>query len=70
MVSDEEKELEMHPVVMFEVARHRQADMLREAERARLAHQISLASDPKPRRRFRLPRIALSGHGKPALGGR
>lgn len=59
----------MHPVLMHEIARYRQADMLREADRARLAHEASLASD-RPRRRFRLPRIALSGHGRPAFGGR
>lgn len=60
----------MHPVLMYEVARHRQADMLREAERARLAHQVSLASDKPHRRRFRLPRIAFTGHGRPVFGGR
>ena len=43
----------MHPTLMHEIARYRQADMLREAERARLAHEVSLAAD-RPRRRFRL----------------
>jgi hypothetical protein len=40
---------------MHEIARYRQADLLREAERARLAHELSLEND-KPRRRFRLRR--------------
>ena len=61
----------MHPTLMQEIARYRQADMLREAERARLAHQVSIASDrPRRRLRLRLPRIAFSGHGRPAFGGR
>jgi hypothetical protein len=55
-----------HPILMEEIARYRQADMLREAERARLAHEVSLAS-PRPRRRLRLPRLAL-GLGRPAFG--
>lgn len=45
----------MHPILMHEIARYRQADLLREAERARLAHLASAASD-EPRRRFRLRR--------------
>ena len=45
----------MHPTLLHEIANFRQADMLREAERARLAHAVSLASD-RPRRRFRLRR--------------
>jgi hypothetical protein len=43
----------MHPTLMHEIARYRQADLLREAERSRLAHEVSMASD-KPQRRFRL----------------
>ena len=31
----------MHPTLMHEIARYRQADMLREAQRARLAHEAS-----------------------------
>ena len=31
----------MHPTLMHEIARYRQADMLRVAERARLAHAAS-----------------------------
>ena len=31
----------MHPMLRYEIARYRQADMLREAERARLAHLAS-----------------------------
>ena len=45
----------MHPTLMHEIARYRQADMLREAERTRLAHLVSTARD-EPRRRFRLRR--------------
>jgi len=41
----------MHPTLMYEIARYRQADMLREAEGARLAYLASLPSDA-PRRRF------------------
>jgi hypothetical protein len=40
----------MHPTLMHEIARYRQADMLREAERARLAHEASHAADETPRR--------------------
>ena len=56
----------MHPTLMHEIARYRQVDMLREAERARLAHLASLASD-KPRGRFRLRRRSRSSL-RPALG--
>ena len=31
----------MHPTLMHEIARYRQADLLREAERARLAAEVS-----------------------------
>jgi hypothetical protein len=45
---------------MQEIARYRQADMLREAERARLAHEVSSerasVEADTPRRRFRLRR--------------
>ncbi len=41
----------MHPTLMHEIARYRQADMLREAERARLAHEAS-ADVVKTRRRW------------------
>ena len=30
----------MHPTLMHEIARYRQADMLREAEQERLAHEV------------------------------
>jgi hypothetical protein len=57
----------MHPTLMHEIARYRQADMLREAQRARLAHEASLASD-EPRRRFRLRRKTQAPVlGRPAL---
>ncbi|MGZ8782957.1 MAG: hypothetical protein ACXWZB_05610 [Gaiellaceae bacterium] len=56
----------MHPTLMHEIARYRQADMLREAERARLAQQVSLDGD-ETRRRFRLRRRERSVF-RPALG--
>jgi hypothetical protein len=43
----------MHPTLMHEIARYRQADMLREAERTRRAHEVSTAFET-PQRRFRL----------------
>ena len=57
----------MHPTLMQEIARYRQADMLREAEHARLAHEVSIASD-RPRRRLRLPRFSRVGQRRPVLG--
>jgi hypothetical protein len=58
----------MHPMLMHEIARYRQADLLREAERARHAHVVSMASD-RPRRRFRLwRRSATPAFPTPALG--
>jgi hypothetical protein len=56
----------MHPTLMHEIARYRQADMLREAERARLAHLASLAAD-EPRRRLRFGRRVRAGF-RPAFG--
>ena len=56
----------MHPTLMHEIARYRQADMLRDADRARLAHLASLASD-EPRRRFRFRRRTRAAL-RPALG--
>jgi hypothetical protein len=53
---------------MQEVARYRQADLLREAQRARLAHYASLAADEPPRRfRFRLRR-PVAGFAQPLPG--
>jgi hypothetical protein len=47
----------MHPILMHEIARYRQADLLREAERARLAHLASSGrEDGEERRRFTLRR--------------
>jgi hypothetical protein len=51
----------MHPILMHDVARHEQADRLRNAKHARLALEVNTASDA-PRRRFRLlgrHRVAL-----------
>ena len=42
----------MHPTLMQEIAQYRQADLLREADRARLAHEVSMSAD-RPQRRFR-----------------
>jgi hypothetical protein len=56
----------MHPTLMHEIARYRQADMLREAERARLAHEATRTDVEKTRRRWlrRRERPVL----RPALG--
>jgi len=43
----------MHPTLMHEIARYRQADMLREVERTRLAHEVSMTFET-PQRRFSL----------------
>ncbi len=40
----------MHPTLMHEIARYRQADMLLEAERARLAHEASTEGGGNRRR--------------------
>ena len=58
----------MYPTLLHEIARYRQADLLREAERARLAHEVSMASD-RPRRRFRLlaPRARSPAYPRPAF---
>ena len=53
----------MHPTLMHEIARYEQVDRLREAKQARLAHEVSKASDT-PQRRFRL----LGRHRVAALG--
>ena len=56
----------MHPTLMHEIARYRQADLLREAERARLAHEASQAADDTPRRPRR-PRRRAFPFFKPGL---
>ena len=56
----------MHPTLMHEIARYRQADMLREAERARLAAEVSRESR-STRRRFWLRRRERTAY-KPAFG--
>jgi hypothetical protein len=53
---------------MYEIARYRQADMIREAERARLAHAASLAADTTQRHKPRTRRRAFPFFSKPALG--
>lgn len=64
--SDDGKEHAMHPELMQEIARYSRADMLREAERARLAHEASVDRD-ETRRRFRLRRRERVAF-KPAYG--
>lgn len=53
----------MHPLLKHEIARYRQADILREAERARLAHEAT-AEREGTRRRWPRRRAAY----KPAFG--
>ena len=43
----------MHPTLMHEIARYRQADLLRAAEQTRPAHEAKTASY-RPQRTFRL----------------
>jgi hypothetical protein len=58
----------MHPNSIQDIARYRQADMLREAERARLAALVSEAADQRPHRRLRLRRRAIAlPTARPAL---
>jgi hypothetical protein len=59
----------MHPSLMQEIARYRQSDLIREAERVRLAHEVSMASD-RPRRRwwFRRRSELPAALPKPAYG--
>lgn len=57
----------MHPTLLHEIARYRQADLLLEAERARIAHEASVAADGT-RRRFRL-RSRTRKAFRPAYGG-
>jgi hypothetical protein len=55
----------MHPTLIHEIARYRQADMIREAERARLAHE---ASSDRDGTRRRWPRRRGRPAFKPAFG--
>ena len=43
----------MHPTLMHEIARYRQADLLRDVERSRRAHEANSAFET-PQRRFSL----------------
>ena len=55
----------MHPTLSYEIARYHQADLLREAQRARLAHQASTNGGGTRRRWLRRrERTAF----KPAFG--
>jgi hypothetical protein len=58
----------MHPTLIHEIARYRQADLLREAERARFAYEASLRLDSRPRRRFNLGWRRRDAAGHPVLG--
>lgn len=54
----------MHPLLKHEIARYRQVDMLREAARERLAHELVQArKEEQPRSRFR---FALRRRVRPA----
>lgn len=55
----------MHPLLKHEIARYRQADILRESERARLAHEAT-AERESTRRRW--PRRRGRSAYKPAFG--
>lgn len=61
----------MHPLLKHEIARYRQVDMLREAARERLAHELVQArkeeeEEPRSRFRFALRRRVRPAY-KPAL---
>jgi hypothetical protein len=57
----------MHPTLMHEIARYEQADRLRKAEQARLAHEVRRASDT-PQRWFRLQgRHRVAALGRPVF---
>ena len=63
--ADDGKEHSMHPALTHEIARYHQADLLREAERARLAHEASTEGRSTRRRWLRRrERTAF----KPAFG--
>ena len=55
----------MHPLLKHEIARYRQADMLREAERERLAHEATTEHEGTRRR---WPRRRGRSAFKPAFG--
>ena len=57
----------MHPTLMQEIGRHRQADLLREAEQARLA-RAAIVWGEQPRRRFAVRRSRFAAL-RPLLGG-
>lgn len=57
----------MHPTLMHEIARYRQADLLREADRARLAHEASTEMETQGTRRRWLRRRERTAF-KPAFG--
>jgi hypothetical protein len=62
----------MHPTLNHEIARYRQADMIREASRARLAHEASLEADKlQPSFRFNISwrrHATVARVGRPVLG--
>jgi hypothetical protein len=58
----------MDPNFVANLAQYRQADMLREAERARLAALVSEAADQRPHRKLRLRRrVTALPTARPAL---
>jgi len=69
VVSDTMKGEAMHPYLMQDMARYRQADMLREAEQARLARLVRTAGEERPHRRLWLRRRSVAlPTARPALG--
>ncbi len=59
----------MHPTLMQDIARYRQADMLREAERARLASLVSETAVERPYKGLRLRHRVLALRPlRPVLG--
>jgi hypothetical protein len=58
----------MHPHTMNELARHHQAQMRQDAERARLAALVNEAADQRPHRKLRLRRrVTVFPTARPAL---
>jgi hypothetical protein len=57
----------MHPLLRHEIARYRQVDMLREAARERLGHEMTLAGKDTTRRRFALRRRERPAFTTPKL---
>ena len=57
----------MYPTLMQEIARYEQVDRLRDAKQARLAHEVSMASETPQRRLRLLGRLRLAVLGRPVF---